>query len=124
MQKINKVLAGAVCALALLGAGCASSPKVDQSSPEAVVNTFMNAIKSQDKASAQAVADPDSDIAKHFDEGWTDVIKVPIKSFIVKKVDGNTVNVDMTVDVDGETKTSTNGVQVIQKDGKWFIVDL
>ncbi|MFA5946394.1 MAG: hypothetical protein WC813_00010 [Patescibacteria group bacterium] len=124
MVKLNKVLAGAVCMLALLGAGCAGGAKVDQSSPEAVVTTFMNAIKNQDKASAKAVADPDSDIAKQFDEGWSDVIKVPLTAFTIKKVDGNTVNVDMVLSVDGETRNTTNGVQVVEKNGKWFIVDL
>lgn len=124
MVKVNKFLAGALCAIALLGAGCAGGAKVDQSSPEAAVSTFMTAIVNQDKASAKAVADVDSDIYENFDEGWSDVIKVPLKSFVIKKVDGNTVNVEMVLSVDGETKTTTNGVDVVQKDGKWYVVDL
>lgn len=123
MVKLNKVLAGALCAIALLGAGCAGG-KVDQSSPEAAVNSFMTAIQKQDKASAKALAAPGSDIEKDFDDGWEDVKKIPLKSFIIKDVKEDTVNVEMTLDVDGETKTTTNGVQVEQVDGKWYIIDL
>jgi hypothetical protein len=124
MVKLNKVLAGALCTIALLGAGCAGGAKVDQSSPEAVVTTFMTAIQHQDKASAKAVAAPGSDIQEDFDEGWEDVQKIPLKSFVIKKVDGNTVNVEMVLEVDGETKTTTNGVQVVQVNGKWYVEDL
>ncbi|MFA5946011.1 MAG: hypothetical protein WC802_03840 [Patescibacteria group bacterium] len=125
MPKINKVLAGALCALALLGAGCSAGTKgVDQSSPEAVTTAFMNAIKNHDKASAQALAQPGSDMAQHFDEGWADISRNKLTGFTIKKVDGNTVNVETAISIDGESRTRTNGVQVIQKDGKWWVVDL
>ena len=114
-----------MCALALLGAGCSAGTKgVDQSSPEAVTTTFMNAIKNHDKASAQAVVEPGSDMAQNFDAGWADISKETLTGFTVKKVDGNTVNVQEAISIDGEARTRTNGVQVIQKDGKWWVVDL
>jgi len=124
MVKINKVLAGAVCMLALLGAGCASSAKADQSSPEAAVNSFLTAIQKQDKTTAKSLAAPGSDVETSFEEGWAQVTKIPLTSFKVINTEEDTVNVEMKMTVEGEEKTSTNGVQVMQKDGKWYIVDL
>ncbi len=123
MLKINKVLASALCAIALLGAGCAGG-KIDQSSPEAAASTFMSAIQNQDKTTAKALAAPGSSVANDFEDGWEDVQRTPLKSFTVKGAEGDVVTVEMVLTVDGKDQTTTNDVRVVEIDGKWYVDNL
>lgn len=111
-------------ALALLGAGCSGgSPASNQDSQQAVVNYFMSAVQSKDKDNAKAVVDTESEFYTEFDEAWDELSSLTVKSYTVGEVDGNEVEVEITIEEDGETDTDGETFDLVEKDGKWWIVE-
>lgn len=125
MPKINKVLAGALCSLALLGAGCAAGGKVDQSSAEAAVNGFLSGIEAGNKAKAKAYVDPASDLGQNFDKAWPDITgEINLKGHTIMSTEGDNVRVELQIEEDGKIEKDGETLQVVNKDGKWWVVDL
>jgi len=125
MKKTLKSMLAIGATIALLGAGCAGSTTVDaQSSPEAVVNAFMTAVQKDDKASAKAVVDVEGDFGQNFDEAWEGMSELTVQSYTVGMVKGNEVNVQITVEEDGEVETDNETFEVRQDaEGRWWLVE-
>lgn len=124
MQKINKMLAGALCAVALIGAGC-SAKGTDQSSAEAAVNGFLSGIEAGNKAQAKAYVDPASDLGQNFDKAWPDITsEINLKGHNIMSVEDGNVRVELQIEEDGKIEKDAETLQVVEKDGKWWVVDL
>lgn len=98
--------------------------QADQSSAEAVVESFYALYMNGDREEALALVEPDSRdildgiLAGLESEGW-EYTKVEVQS-----AEGNEVTIYMEIDIDGEMDDGTDQVEVIEVDGKWWIVDL
>ena len=125
MKKTLKSLLAIGATIALLGAGCAPGAQVDsQGSAEAVVNTFMTAVQNKDKEGAKAVTDMEGDFGQHFDDAWMGLSAITLTEFKVTGVEGNEVTVDLTVEEDGNTDSSTETFEVRQDaNGKFWLVE-
>ena len=124
MKHTIKTMLAIGATIALLGAGCAPGAQVDpQGSPEAVVNTFMTAVQNKDKDTAKSVTDMDGDFGQNFDDAWQGLSSISLKEFKVTGVEGNEVSVDVTVEENGNVDSSSESFEVVEKDGKWFLVE-
>lgn len=98
--------------------------QADQSSAETVVESFFALYMNGDREEALALVEEDSraildGILEGVEsEGW-EYTKVEVES-----VEGNEVTVYMEIDIAGESDTGTDQVEVVEMDGKWWIVDL
>lgn len=98
--------------------------QADQSSAEAVVESFFALYMNGDREEALALVEEDSraildGILEGVEsEGW-EYTKVEVES-----VEGNEVTVYMEIDIAGESDTGTDQVEVVEADGKWWVVDL
>lgn len=98
--------------------------QADQSSAEAVVESFFALYMNGDREEALALVEEDSraildGILEGVEsEGW-EYTKVEVES-----AEGNEVTVYMEIDIEGESDTGTDQVEVVEADGKWWIVDL
>lgn len=98
--------------------------QADQSSAETVVESFFALYMNGDREEALALVEEDSraildGILEGVEsEGW-EYTKVEVES-----VEGNEVTVYMEIDIAGESDTGTDQVEVVEADGKWWVVDL
>lgn len=98
--------------------------QADQSSAEAVVESFYALYMNGDREEALALVEPDSRdildgiLAGLESEGW-EYTKVEVES-----AEGTEVTIYMEIDIEGEMDTGTDQVEVVEMDGKWWIVDL
>jgi hypothetical protein len=126
MISLKKLFVASLCALALTGVGCnLSAHAPDQSSAESAVNGFLMGIQKQDKAAAEAYIQPGSDLEKDFDEdAWADIEKNPLQSFTIGKKEDNTVSAQVKVKTSDGVKDTNIMVDVVEQDGKWWVVNL
>ncbi len=121
-----RLRAALLCSLGLLLVACssASMPADAQSSPEKVVESFFSSYMAGDRDSALSLAHEDyrsmveGELEGMESEGWV------YKSVTVESTDGNEVTVQMEITIDGEEDSGTDQVEVVEQDGKWWIVDL
>lgn len=111
--------------LALLGAGCAkSTSSQNQTSAEAVVGAFLGAVQEKNQAEAKAYVDPESELGSNFSEAWEEIGDLNLQSYSVLSTEGNEVKVEMTIEENGKTNEETETLEVTEKDGKWWIVEI
>lgn len=121
-MRIRAALLGLSVFLAACSTATVSSEA--QMSPQSVVENFFSLYMSGDKATALALVDEDSraivqgQLEGMESEGWV------YKSVSVESTDGNEVTVQMEISIDGDEDSGTDQVEVLEKDGKWWIVDL
>lgn len=125
MKNSFKTLLAIGATLAILGAGCApAAPETDvHSSQESVVNAFMTAVQAGDKEGAKAVVDTDGEFYQNFDEAWQEISSLTVDEYSIVSVDGTRVEVEMTITEDEYTDTDTEMFDVIEKDGKWWLLE-
>lgn len=111
-------------ALFLVACSSAGAPTDAQTSPEKVVNAFFSLYMAGDRSAALDLVAADSrdlldgELSGMESEGWV------YKSVSVESVEGNEVTVQMDITIDGDEDTGTDQVEVVEQDGKWWIVDL
>lgn len=98
--------------------------EADQSSPEAVVESFFALYMNGDREEALALVEEDSRafldgmLEGLESEGW-EYTRVDVES-----VEGNEVTVYMEIDISGEMDSGSDQVEVVEADGMWWVVDL
>jgi len=122
MNNTLKKMLAVGATIALLGAGCAGSAPA-QDSPSAVVNSFMTAVQKGDKEGARSVVDMEGEFGQNFDDAWEEISSLTVTEYTVGSVDGNEVKVEMTVEENGETDESVETFEVVERDGKWWLVE-
>jgi hypothetical protein len=121
-----RLRAALLCSLGLLLVACSSAgvPADAQSSPEKVVESFFSSYMAGDRDAALSLVEADSralldgQLEGMESEGWV------YNSVTVQSTDGNEVTVQMELTIDGEEDSGTDQVEVVEQDGKWWIVDL
>lgn len=108
--------------LLLTGAGCASS-SVDQSSPEAVVESYFALFADKPSAALQVV-DPSVQSSDRFERKWDEIKTWSYTSYSILEVSDNEVEVEMEIEIDGDMDSGTDQFGVEEVDGVWWITDI
>lgn len=97
---------------------------VAQSSAEEVVTHFYASLMQEDESTAMTYVAPEykGDVQEALDsieeEGWI------FNEVKVLSTEGNEVTVSFDITVEGENDTGTDQVEVLEQDGKWWIVEI
>jgi hypothetical protein len=111
--------------LLLIGAGCAvgSSVVIDQSSPEAVVDTYFS-LFAEDPNSALAVVSEEAQTTSRFERNWEELQTWVYTDYKINEVRAPYVEVMMEITIEGEAESGTDEFTVEEIDGKWWITDI
>jgi hypothetical protein len=124
MKPFSKILGTSLLALALMGAGCIPSLGAKHNTQESAVNGFFDAVQDKDHDAAVSYIDPDSELYGEFDDAWGEIEKLDLHSYSILSKEGNELEVQLELEKDGETDTESTTVEVIEKDGSWWLVSI
>jgi hypothetical protein len=113
-------------ALSLFVGGCGSTGGgiIDQSSAEIAVQGFFDAMIAGDEDAALMYVDPSVASTEDFKETWEEISEWTFKRATVIGFEDPYVEIEMTIEYEGEEDSGTDEVEVKESDGKWWIVDL
>lgn len=97
---------------------------MDQSTPEATVQGFYDAMIAGDEDTALQYVDPTVAASEDFQETWEELSEWTFKSVTVGEYSDPYVEIEMTIEYEGEEDSGTDEVEVKESDGKWWIVEI
>jgi len=112
----------------LIGAGCMTNGGVDkanldQASPESVVESFYSVVE-EDPDLALTLIDEETKKTDRFVRTFDKVSKWHYVSVDVLGYEAPYVDVKFEIEFDGDVDSGTDQAEVVEKNGKWWIVDL
>lgn len=118
--------AGVILCLLLIACGCSVLERGPQSSPEKLMEAYLEALRNDDfETMLQLTAEPgDNEDELAFLKNFIEMIEV--ESYTINKVDYYSeseaaVTISLVLRLMEREKTLTDSIMVVQKGGKWYL---